>query len=37
LTGHLLIDCRRRKAKYGAVTTCIGGSMGAAGLFEIVN
>jgi acetyl-CoA C-acetyltransferase/acetyl-CoA acyltransferase len=35
MAGHLLLEGRRRGAKLGIVTMCIGGGQGAAGLFEI--
>lgn len=37
LTATLLPEMRRRKLRYGMVTMCVGGGMGAAGIFERLN
>jgi acetyl-CoA acyltransferase len=37
LTATLLREMQRRQARYGMVTMCVGGGMGAAGIFERLN
>jgi acetyl-CoA acyltransferase len=37
LTTTLLYEMKRRKVRFGLVTMCIGGGMGAAGIFENIN
>ncbi len=36
LTAQILAELRRRKGRYGLVTMCVGGGMGAAGIFELL-
>jgi acetyl-CoA acyltransferase len=36
MTTSLLYEMRRREARYGLVTMCVGGGMGAAGIFELI-
>ena len=36
LTAQILSELRRRKGRYGLVTMCVGGGMGAAGIFELL-
>ena len=37
LTASILRELKRRNGRYGMVTMCVGGGMGAAGIFELMN
>jgi acetyl-CoA acyltransferase len=37
MTGTVLLELRWQRKRYGIVTMCIGGGMGAAGLFEALS
>ncbi len=37
LTASILRELKRRNGRYGMVTMCVGGGMGAAGIFELIN
>jgi len=37
LSAQVLHDMKREKGRYGMVTMCVGGGMGAAGLFELAD
>jgi acetyl-CoA acyltransferase len=37
ITSTLLSEMRRRRVRYGMVTMCVGGGMGAAGIFELLD